>query len=119
MFLIQIWINYACLKKAKHFFRKRLSCFQVIGGLSGALFNTLNEKLTQFRISKLSSKFSKVAEVIVCGITVSTLAFAMMYSIDDCRAYDVDINRAPVRLFCQDGKASAAASLWYKTPEET
>merc|ERR1719362_918573 len=71
----------------------------VIGGLSGALFNTVNEKLTQFRIRKLSSKFSKVAEVMVCGITVSTLAFAMMYSIDDCRAYDVDINRAPVRLF--------------------
>lgn len=35
------------------------------------------------------------------------------------RAYDVDINLAPVRLYCQDGKASAAASLWYKTPEET
>ena len=24
-----------------------------------------------------------------------------------------------MRLFCQDGKASAAASLWYKTPEQT
>ena len=76
------------------------------------MFNTLNEKLTQFRIRKMSSKFSKAAEVIICGITVCTLAFTMMYSIDDCRAYDVDINSAPVRLFCQDGKASAAASLW-------
>ena len=43
-------------------------------------------------------------EAIVCGICASTLAFSMMQLIDDCRAYDVDINEAPVRLFCQDGK---------------
>ncbi len=91
----------------------------VIGGISGAIFNALNQKLTQFRVRKMPSTWSKACEVIVCGITVSTLAFSMMYTIDDCRAYDVDINSAPVRLFCQDGKASAAASLWYKTPEET
>ena len=42
-----------------------------------------------------------------------------MYSTDDCRSYDVDLNQAPIRLYCQDGKASAAASLWYKTPEES
>ena len=89
----------------------------IFGGLSGALFNELNRRLTQFRISRMNSKYSKVAEVLTCGLTVSTLAYTMMYTINDCRSYDVDINETPIRLYCQDGKASAAASLWYKTPE--
>ena len=50
---------------------------------------------------------------------LASIAFTSMQLIDDCRSYDVDINDEPVRLFCQDGKSSAAASLWYKTPEET
>ena len=91
----------------------------VFGGLSGALFNDINRRLTQFRVNRMNSKFSKVAEVLTCGLTVSTLAFTTMYSTDDCRSYDVDLNQAPIRLYCQDGKASAAASLWYKTPEES
>ena len=91
----------------------------IVGGLLGSLFNYLNEELTKFRVRKMTTKFSKCMEVILCGISVATMAFTMMYLIDDCRSYDVDINQAPVRLFCQDGKASAAASLWYKTPEET
>ena len=85
----------------------------VFGGLSGAFFNVLNERITQFRASKLNNVASKMAEVVLCGVTVSTIAFTMMYTIDDCRSYDVDINKAPVRLYCQDGKASAAAALWY------
>lgn len=58
-----------------------------IGGILGATFNWLNEKLTHFRVRKMNSKFSKAAEAVVCGITVSTLAFTMMSLVDDCR-YD-------------------------------
>ena len=68
------------------------------------MFNGLNERLTQFRVRKMNSKITKVFEALSCGIAAATLAFAMMQLIDDCRAYDVDINDAPVRLYCQDGK---------------
>ena len=83
----------------------------VSGGLLGAAFNALNARLTKHRIRKMTTMVSKVLEVVACGILVATMAFVMMRQVDDCRSYDVDVNDSPVRLFCQDGKASAAASL--------
>ena len=81
------------------------------GGFSGAMFNALNARLTQYRVRKMRTMASKVMEVVACGIVVATMAFVMMRQVDDCRSQDVDVNSSPVRLFCQDGQASATASL--------
>ena len=64
----------------------------IIGGLSGAFWNFLNEKITKFRMTYIQNKWLKWIEAGSCGIAASSMAFMMMILANDCKPVDIDDN---------------------------
>lgn len=91
----------------------------IFGGLSGALWNSLNTKLNIFRDHMIKKKGLKVVEAAIVAAISATFACIMMYTINDCRPLGNDPTLSPVQLFCQDNEYNAAASLWFQTPESS
>ncbi|CRL03045.1 CLUMA_CG016418, isoform A [Clunio marinus] len=89
----------------------------IFGGLSGALWISLNYKLNMFRESFIKKKWLKVVEAILVTAISATFASFMMYLISDCRPLGNDPTTTPVQLFCEDNEYNAAAALWFQTPE--
>lgn len=91
----------------------------VLGGLLGALWNSMNTKLNIFRDMFLKQKFNRVVEAALVAALSATCACVMMYTINDCRPLGNDPTTAPVQLFCEDNEYNAAAALWFQTPESS
>lgn len=91
----------------------------VFGGLSGALWISLNNKLNIFRNHFVKRNFLKVVEAILVTAISATCACFMMYLISDCRPLGNDPTLTPVQLFCEDNEYNAAAALWFQTPESS
>lgn len=89
------------------------------GGISGAVWNSMNVRLSIFRDRNLRAKWSRVMEAVLVAALTATIACAMMYTIHDCRPLGVDPTPHPVQLFCQDNEYNAVAALWFQTPEAT
>ena len=90
-----------------------------IGACSGILFNGLNQRITQWRLQRMQNTKSKWLEVVFNGFTVATVAFMMVIIDKECENTNSDIDKNKWQLGCMVGEESSAASLWYKTPEET
>lgn len=89
------------------------------GGLLGALWNHVNYKITCFRLRFVTRKWLKVVEALSVAILGATMGFLMLYFVDDCKPLGNDPTKFPVQMFCADGQYSAAASLWFQTPESS
>lgn len=91
----------------------------VFGGLSGALWISLNNKLNKFRIHFIRHNWLKVCEAALVATISCTLGCFMMYLLNDCRPLGNDPTLTPVQLFCEDNEYNAAAALWFQTPESS
>ncbi|XP_014672590.1 PREDICTED: H(+)/Cl(-) exchange transporter 7-like [Priapulus caudatus] len=87
------------------------------GGLTGALFNHINYKLTIFRMRKLHRKWMQIVEAMLVSATTCTVGFLMIYGIEDCHTVGTDPIQYPLQVFCPDGDYSAIASMVFQTPE--
>lgn len=89
------------------------------GGLSGALFNHLNYKLTVYRMRYIRPRWLKVVEAVSVAAVSATIALLMMFWISDCKPLGTDPTTVPVQLYCGDGEYNTLASLWLQVPEAT
>lgn len=88
-----------------------------LGGLSGALFNYLNFKLTVFRIRYITKRFVKVLEAVVVAAFTATVGMGMLLYVIDCKPMGDSPTKYPVQMFCGDGQYSAVGAIWFQTPE--
>lgn len=91
----------------------------IFGGISGALWNSLNTKINIFRKHFVRWNWAKVVEACLVAMLSCTFGALMMYFINDCRPLGNDPTENPVQLFCEDNEYNAAAALWFQTPEQT
>eukprot|EP00056_Hartaetosiga_gracilis_P005694 m.87790 g.87790 ORF g.87790 m.87790 type:complete len:868 (+) comp12249_c0_seq2:3-2606(+) len=56
-----------------------------LGGLCGALFNFLNEKLTKYRMKYVRTKWQKLAEVILISTVATVIVFIFSMTLGKCR----------------------------------
>lgn len=91
----------------------------IFGGISGALWNSLNTQINIFRKKFIRWNWAKVVEAALVAALSCTCAATMMYFINDCRPLGVDPTENPVQLSCEDNEYNAAAALWFQTPEQT
>lgn len=91
----------------------------MIGGLLGAMWNSINIRITTFRNFRIKQKWAKVVETMCIAGLCATVACTMIYLIHDCRSLGNDPIRSPINLFCGDNEYNVAASLWFQTPESS
>lgn len=93
--------------------------FGVFGGLTGALYNCLNHKLTVFRLRYLTANYVKVIEAVIVAAVSAVVPVLMIYSIDHCRPLGEDPTEHPVQMYCGDGEYNTLAALWLQVPEKS
>uniref|UniRef100_A0A1I8J709 Chloride channel protein n=1 Tax=Macrostomum lignano TaxID=282301 RepID=A0A1I8J709_9PLAT len=93
------------------------ACMGVVGGLSGALFNTLNEHLTKFRHRYVTSKLGQLTEAVLVASITAVTSFVLIYTVRSCQPLGSDQMEYPVQMYCPDGKFSSMAALLFQTPE--
>ncbi|KAJ6218155.1 hypothetical protein RDWZM_009312 [Blomia tropicalis] len=89
------------------------------GGLTGALWNYLNMKITIFRMRFLSSNYSKIIEAIVVSMLTASIGFFMIIFLIDCYSLKAEQTDFPVGYGCPTGQHNAMAALWFNTPESS
>uniref|UniRef100_A0A0N4ZQ14 Chloride channel protein n=1 Tax=Parastrongyloides trichosuri TaxID=131310 RepID=A0A0N4ZQ14_PARTI len=91
----------------------------VIGGLLGALFVHLNVILTKFRNRYLNTRFQKVLECLLVAGASAFCGFVTLFLVNDCQPTGVNPNLTEMtKLWCDKGKYSAVANLFFQNPEE-
>ncbi|CAL8271946.1 unnamed protein product [Lota lota] len=91
-----------------------------IGGLLGALFNTLNYWLTIFRIRYIHRPCLQVMEAMLVAAVTATVSFIMIYFSNDCQPLGPDqAEDYPLQLFCADGEYNSMATTFFNTPERS
>ncbi|KHJ99498.1 chloride transporter, ClC family [Oesophagostomum dentatum] len=92
----------------------------VIGGLTGALFNHLNSKLTDFRKKYVSNKWRRLIECFLVAAMSAFTGFVTLFLVDDCQPVGVNPNITEVnQMWCKKGEYSAVAKLFFQNPEES
>ncbi|KAK6031127.1 chloride transporter, ClC family [Ostertagia ostertagi] len=92
----------------------------VIGGLTGALFNHLNARLTEFRKKYMSNKWQRLIECLLVAAISAFTAFITLFLVDDCQPVGVNPNITEVnQMWCKKGEYSAVAKLFFQNPEES
>ncbi|EFO19166.2 chloride channel protein 7 [Loa loa] len=89
----------------------------VLGGLSGALFNCLNLKLSRFRKKYIRSKCQKLMECLLVAAASAFTGFITLFLVNDCQP--VGRNPKLTELWCRKGQYSAVANLFFQSPEES
>uniref|UniRef100_A0A8C4PZB4 Chloride channel protein n=1 Tax=Eptatretus burgeri TaxID=7764 RepID=A0A8C4PZB4_EPTBU len=91
-----------------------------IGGISGALFNSINYWLTMFRIRYIHRPLLQVLEAMLVAVVTATISFLMIYFSDDCQPLGEDnVVEYPLQLFCKDGEYNSMATTFFNTPEKS
>lgn len=90
-----------------------------MGGILGALWNHINYKITCFRLKHIKQKWLKVVEALLVATMSATMAFLMIYFLDDCKPIGQDPTKFPIQMYCKEGEYSAVAALWFQTPESS
>ncbi|CAD5229172.1 unnamed protein product [Bursaphelenchus okinawaensis] len=91
-----------------------------LGGLSGALFNCLNCKLTLFRKNYIRNPYQKFFECLLVAAASAFVGFITLLLVDDCQPIGVNPGLTDVtKLWCPRGKYSAVANLFFQNPEES
>uniref|UniRef100_A0A914Y1Q4 Chloride channel protein n=1 Tax=Panagrolaimus superbus TaxID=310955 RepID=A0A914Y1Q4_9BILA len=92
----------------------------VIGGLLGALFNSLNVRITKYRKFYIRTNFQKIFECLLVAATSAFVGFITIFVVDDCKPIGINPNLTEVtKLWCPKGQYSAVASLFFQNPEES
>lgn len=92
----------------------------VIGGLTGALFNSLNARLTEFRKKFISNKWQRLIECLLVAAVSAFTGFITLFLVDDCQPVGVNPNITEVnQMWCKKGEYSAVAKLFFQNPEES
>lgn len=91
----------------------------IFGGLSGALFNHINYKLSIFRKRHVYTNYAKAIEALVVAINSTIVAFVLLYFVTDCQPLSADPYSSPLQMYCPDGQYNSMAALWFETPELT
>ncbi|KAK1165013.1 H(+)/Cl(-) exchange transporter 7-like [Acipenser oxyrinchus oxyrinchus] len=91
----------------------------VMGGVLGAIFNTLNYWLTIFRIRYIHRPCLQVMEAVLVAVVTATVSFAMIYFSNDCQPLGEDQAEYPLQLFCSDGEYNSMATAFFNTPEKS
>lgn len=91
----------------------------VMGGVLGAIFNTLNYWLTIFRIRYIHRPCLQVMEAVLVAAVTATVSFAMIYFSNDCQPLGEDQAEYPLQLFCSDGEYNSMATAFFNTPEKS
>ncbi|VDK76725.1 unnamed protein product [Litomosoides sigmodontis] len=92
----------------------------VLGGLSGALFNFLNLKLSRFRKKYIRSKCQKLMECLLVAAASAFTGFITLFLVNDCQPVGRDPKLTEVtKLWCRKGQYSAVANLFFQSPEES
>ncbi|XP_076751058.1 chloride channel protein 7 [Xylocopa sonorina] len=90
-----------------------------VGGLLGACWNYLNYKISCFRLKYIKKKWLKVIEALVVAAISASMGFTMIYFLNDCKPLGRDPTKFPIQMYCNEGEYSAAAALWFQTPESS
>ncbi|XP_066597551.1 H(+)/Cl(-) exchange transporter 7 [Prorops nasuta] len=90
-----------------------------IGGITGALWNHINYKITCYRLKYVKQKWLKVLEAVGVAIASAAIPFAMIYFLDDCKPLDKVRTKFPIKMYCQENEYSAVGALWFQTPESS
>ncbi|XP_047656403.1 H(+)/Cl(-) exchange transporter 7 isoform X2 [Tachysurus fulvidraco] len=92
----------------------------VVGGMLGAVFNTINYWLTIFRIRYVHHRCLQVMEAMLVAAVSATVSFTMIYFSGDCQPLKTDSQEEyPLQLFCPDGEYNAMATTFFNTPERS
>uniref|UniRef100_A0A915PKT8 Chloride channel protein n=1 Tax=Setaria digitata TaxID=48799 RepID=A0A915PKT8_9BILA len=92
----------------------------VLGGLSGALFNFLNLKLSRFRKKYIQSKCQKLMECLLVAAASAFTGFITLFLVNDCQPVGRNPKLTEVtKLWCRKGQYSAVANLFFQNPEES
>lgn len=92
----------------------------VLGGLSGALFNFLNLKLSRFRRKHIRSNCQKLMECLLVAAVSAFTGFITLFLVDDCQPVGRNPKLTDVtKLWCQKGQYSAVANLFFQSPEDS
>lgn len=91
------------------------------GGLAGALFNSINIKLTKFRNNYVKKKLPTIVECLLVATMSAVIGFLLSYFFsEDCQPIGRDlVSKYPVQLFCDDGQYNAMSGLFFQTPEKS
>ncbi|KAK2829032.1 hypothetical protein Q7C36_017022 [Tachysurus vachellii] len=91
-----------------------------VGGVLGAVFNTINYWLTIFRIRYVHQRCLQVMEAMLVAAVSATVSFTMIYFSVDCQPLKNDSQEEyPLQLFCADGEYNAMATAFFNTPERS
>uniref|UniRef100_A0A8D0B4Y4 Chloride channel protein n=1 Tax=Salvator merianae TaxID=96440 RepID=A0A8D0B4Y4_SALMN len=91
----------------------------MIGGVLGAMFNTLNYWLTMFRIRYIHRPCLQVIEAMLVAAVTASVAFVMIYTSGDCQPLQGSSMAYPLQLFCPDGEYNSMAAAFFNTPEKS
>lgn len=90
----------------------------VTGGVFGALYNSLNLRLTKYRMKYINRKWLRVMEAVAAAIFTSSIGFILITFSTDCQTNRQNgQNVTLVKLHCPPGQHSVMADLWFNTPE--
>ncbi|GMT32370.1 hypothetical protein PFISCL1PPCAC_23667 [Pristionchus fissidentatus] len=92
----------------------------VIGGCTGALFNILNFKISEFRKKFVSNKWQRLLEALLVAAVSAFAGFVFLLVVDDCVPIGLGMNKTEGfnRLYCKKGEYSAVVNLFFVNPEE-
>lgn len=93
-----------------------MGCF---GGITGALFNLVNMKLTIFRQRWIRQRWLKVTEAVLISILTASIGFALMILWSECIPETTEETHFPVTYGCPAKQHNVMAALWFNTPEAT
>ncbi|EGD74244.1 H(+)/Cl(-) exchange transporter 7 [Salpingoeca rosetta] len=92
----------------------------VIGGLLGAAFNSINEKLTHFRMHHVFTPHAKLLEVLAVTVLTTVIFFTLIFFSDDCLPLGQSPeSSSPLQFFCEEHQYSAMGALLFNTPEDS
>ncbi|XP_048773675.2 H(+)/Cl(-) exchange transporter 6-like isoform X2 [Ostrea edulis] len=100
----------------------------LLGGVFGALFNTINLLLTQHRMKHVQKKhkFIRILEAILVAALTSTVSFSAAMLLGECRVMSSSqengttplIDESVRTYFCPDGQYNDMATLFFNSQEE-
>ncbi|OTF74803.1 H(+)/Cl(-) exchange transporter 7-like protein [Euroglyphus maynei] len=92
----------------------------VFGGITGALFNLFNMKLTILRQRWLDNRpMLRIAEAVIVSLLTASIGFALMNVWSECTPKTTEETHFPVTYGCPKGQHNVMAALWFNTPEAT
>ncbi|KAJ3432008.1 chloride channel protein clc family member [Anaeramoeba flamelloides] len=97
----------------------------VVGGLFGAVYNSVNIKITKFRRKYITSRRSRFLEVILVGIVTSVFSYVCSFALHSCHDFAIipgvssgDVTENMVR-FCPKGFYNDLGSIFFETQEQS